>query len=125
MAKDKLQKRKEALVRQYESLQRRIKDWCVYNALSEQFKDEETTGVYDSTLVMSAYSAHRDRHGNYLDERYYKNCHRFDKTVDPEWLALHQSLHSLEELKTIKDVSGVTLYQIAYDNLANKRKETE
>lgn len=122
MAKTKQLKRKEALARQYESFQLRLKDWCKYMALSEHYKDNETTSVYDSNLVKSAHAAHRDCHGNYLDERYYKNCHYFGKDADPEYLALNHSLFSIDELKTINDHSGMTLYKIAYGNLSDKRQ---
>lgn len=123
MAKTKELKRKEALARQYESFQSRLKAWCKYMVLSEQYKDSETTSVYESNLVNSAYSAHCDQHGNYLDERYYKNCHHFNKDADPEYLALNHSLFSIDELKTINDHSGMTLYKIAYGTLADKRQE--
>lgn len=130
MAKSKEQKRKEALARQVESLLRRIRDWCTYMGYENSYKDEVTQSVYESNLVKSAYAAHCDRYGNYLDYPYYKDAPISDyntkERADPYQYALQCKLYSIEELKEIIDTrSGMSLYKIAYGTLASTRKETK
>lgn len=128
MAKDKLQKRKEALARQLESLRRNIKSWCEYMSLDKKrYHDDETMSVYESNLVRSAHAAHCDCNGNYLDYRFYKNdpvgSNGKQHLIDPYEYALHCKIYSIEEMKEIKADGGETLYRIAYGALSDKRKE--
>lgn len=114
MAKSKLQKREEALQRQRQRLiTRDIKDWRAA-ANKDKFYDAEHESIMYERVVSSAYTAHCDRHGNYLDERYYKNRWRFDSSTDAHELALHQTLFSLQELKELTADCGTTLYKLAY-----------
>ena len=128
MAKDKLQKRKEALTRQLESLRRNIKSWSEYMSWDKnRHHDEVTTSVYESNLVRSAHAACCDRHGNYLDYRFYKNdpvgSNGKQHLIDPYEYALHCRIYSIEEMKEIKADNGQTLYRIAYGTLSDKVKE--
>jgi hypothetical protein len=128
MAKDKLQKRKEALARQYESLLRNIKNWSEYMTWDKDlYHDEVTMSVYESNLVRSAHAAHCDRNGNYLDHRFYKtepmSAYSMKDYPDPFEYALHCKIYSLEEMKEIKADNGQTLYRIAYGTLSHEAKE--
>lgn len=107
-------KRKEALIRQREHLLKvAIPAWCNAGDF-----DKETKRMVDARLVSSAYAARCDRHGNYLDHRYYHSAftpgmHNVSLS-DALGNALYCKVLSLEEMKYYVVNGGRTLYEIAY-----------
>jgi hypothetical protein len=111
MAKSKQQKREEALVRQIES----VKNYHIPTWIKSQSWDKEGRQRVNSALITAAHDARCDRHGNYLDHRFYKGL-RYDKTPpSPAECAVESKVLSLQEMKgCIEWADGRTLYQIAY-----------
>lgn len=117
MAKSKEQKREEALKRQRDGfLKYTLRDLTRVGNTSNEYYDAETHRIVYDQAVRSAHAAHCDLHGNYLPEIYYCRAGLYDfvSSNDPEVLALHNKLYSLEEMKEIKSHNGRTLYKIAY-----------
>ncbi len=114
MAKDKLQKRKEALERQRNYLLVvAIPQWC---AAADW--DEADRKVVNDRLIASAHAARCDRNGNYLDWRYYKPSSNFNLLANrmPHELALYCDVVSLDDMKRDIDWNaGKSLYRIAYE----------
>lgn len=116
MAKSKQQKREEAVRRNREGyLKYAMRDWLRAAAPGPHYDAEHAARMFKHT-VNSAYAAHCDIRGNYLDERYYCRAGLYDfiSSDDPAQLAFHNKLYSLEDLKNIKHTDGRTLFKIAY-----------
>lgn len=117
MAKSKEQKREEALKRQRAGfLKYTLRDLTRVGNTSNEYYDAETHRIVYDQAVRSAHAAHCDLHGNYLPEVYYcrSGLYDFVSSNDPEVLALHNKLYSLEEMKEIKSHDGRTLFKTAY-----------
>lgn len=119
MAKTKQQKRDEALRRQRQKLiTRDIPQYTEWFKTNGPWRDEESDAMYNEAVIKSAHTAHCDRHGNYLDHRFYKHLPIYTCWPDPFDCAMVGTLYSLEEMKTIvnrtADHKGETLYNIAY-----------
>jgi hypothetical protein len=120
MAKSKQQKREEALKRAHEKLMGYdIPKWCDWFGSNGSWRDEESDALFENSLVRAAYVAHCDRHGNYLDHRFYRELPIYTKNPEPFECAMAGKLYSLEEMRTVihshyGQDAGKTLYQIAY-----------
>lgn len=115
MAKSKETKRKEALTRQREYLFRvAIPAWCRAGDY-----DQETRNLLNERLISSAYAARCDRHGNWLDYRFYKSAFSSGKITvsynDYVHNALYCEVLTLEEMKQqTGGADGRTLYEAAF-----------
>lgn len=120
MSKSKKQKREEALLRQQKHLITTvIPAWSRYFGSGKQHRDEESDNIYENNLVRSAHAAHCDRHGNFLDVRFYKHIDGYPYDPDPFECALKGKIYSIEEMKATANQrngldKGLTLYRIAY-----------
>ena len=115
MAKDKIQKRREALTRARDYLITHvIPNWCkLYQSM-----DDEDKAMLDQRLVNSAYNARCDRRGELLDHRYYFGSPPGgwgeERAVRFEY-AMNSPIYTLEEMHNVIDwASGKSLYLIAY-----------
>jgi hypothetical protein len=117
MPKNKLQKRREALARQRDHVIRvAIPNWCRAFTASMGY-DIEDKSLASARLIASAYAACCDRHGNYLDWRYYTSLDALGVSLeaDPLNYALKHKLKSIDELQnTTAWPEGRSLYEHAY-----------
>ncbi len=124
MAKSKEQKREEALRRAHQRLLTHvIPNWIASNNPHTPSSIPGHAEYYEEELIRSAYAAHCDRYGNFLDYRFYH--HRFHSgegyygqmsELTPFECAMRFKLCTLEEMKNLYE-SSPTLYDVAYGKM--------